>query len=206
MAIINSLAIKNGSGQMGGIVYYMLNGQQCTRTLPVIYNDLKSQAQLLQRAKISNMVMSYQLLKDFLKYTKPLCRSTESIYNMFARLVTTFMSTAVQATHKLALAFAYDNYLGSTSWCFINSVTHNPTTYTIAINTGVTVWSVGLKLRILSFNGGSDMQIIQEHVITEDEWLDGIIDFGSLGAFDNMPVCYIYNSNDVGCSNLYFHM
>lgn len=205
MAIIKSVVLENTRGKVGNVIFYRLSGQQIAREWNPAPYDPKTPSQLLQRAKMANAVKCYQIAKPWLQYSKQLCKSTESIYNMFLRNIIQYMPDFDTTNTREAWNYLYEKYIGFTPWLQVYDILHVSHTINVYFDTVSLPYEQDCTITIMSFLASADIHQAVNHVITESEWLAGIVTGISLGAFNYNPAIYIHNSSGVKCSNLVFH-
>ena len=93
-------AVSLNSGRVGNIRYYTKDGNTYTRTISSSVNNPRSEGQMRQRTKVSNLVNNYRMMKPFLAKCFEQSNSCVSIYNLFFK--TSMMCQAVYLTKELA--------------------------------------------------------------------------------------------------------
>ena len=78
-----NVAVALNSGRVGNVRYYTKDGNTYTRTVSSSVNNPRSEGQMRQRTKVSNLVNNYRMLKNFLGKCFQNANSCVSIYNLF---------------------------------------------------------------------------------------------------------------------------
>ena len=78
-----NVAVALNSGRVGNVRYYTKDGNTYTRTVCSNVNNPRSEGQMRQRTKVSNLVNNYRMLKNFLGKCFQNANSCVSIYNLF---------------------------------------------------------------------------------------------------------------------------
>lgn len=103
MAKVKSSGLRNYIGRLAGSVYYMDKGRNISREVAAQVSNPKSQAQMVQRVRLANLVNFYRANKDWmLKYAFEKLVGLQSVYNTFVSLNLT--PTAVPLTKENAAA------------------------------------------------------------------------------------------------------
>jgi hypothetical protein len=205
MAIIKSIVLENTTGRVGNVVFYRLAGQQIAREYNPSPYDPKTPGQIAQRFKVANAVKCYQVASVFLVGAKMLCKSTESIYNMFLRSIIQYMPTIETSSRREAWNAIYEQYIGFTSWLQVYDILHVSHSISVYFDTVGLSYESNCTLKIMSFMASAENNVIINHIVTEAEWLAGRVLNISLGAFDYAPAIYIHSENKLKCSNIVFH-
>ncbi len=204
MAIVTGSIFGKVSGKVGNVVYYDLNGQMVVREYIETINDLNSVPQQNQRAKLQNALILYQYINTFLNKTKPLCSSVESIYNMFLRLTTKWLSTTVLGNAIWIAGNLNGKILGNGNYVTITSTVHDLDGFRVYFNIGAFVWTDDIKIKLFSWQSeGQNAQNIEQS-ITLEQFNTGVFDFGDLGEFNYYPISYIYKTTGSLCSGIAF--
>lgn len=83
MAILNSLIIKGGRKQIGGMVLYSRGGNTIARELAASVSNPRTPAQMEQRVKLSNLVAVYRANSSWMRGAFESKKARESDYNAF---------------------------------------------------------------------------------------------------------------------------
>ena len=83
MAILNSLIIKGGRKQIGGMVLYSRGGNTIARELAASVTNPRTPAQMEQRVKLSNLVAVYRANSSWMRGAFEGKKARESDYNAF---------------------------------------------------------------------------------------------------------------------------
>ena len=95
-----NVAVALNSGRVGNVRYYTKDGNTYTRTVSSSVNNPRSEGQMRQRTKVSNLVNNYRMLKNFLGKCFQNANSCVSIYNLFFQKG--MVCTPVYLTKELA--------------------------------------------------------------------------------------------------------
>ena len=103
MAKVKSSGLRNYIGRLAGSVYYMDKGRNISREVAAQVSNPKTQAQMVQRVRLANLVNFYRANKEWmLKYAFEKLIGLQSVYNTFVSLNLT--PTAVPLTKENAAA------------------------------------------------------------------------------------------------------
>lgn len=103
MAKVKSSGLRNYIGRLAGSVYYMDKGRNISREVAAQVSNPKTQAQMVQRVRLANLVNFYRANKEWmLKYAFEKLVGLQSVYNTFVSLNLT--PTAVPLTKENAAA------------------------------------------------------------------------------------------------------
>lgn len=103
MAKVKSSGLRNYVGRLAGSVYYMDKGRNISREVAAQVSNPKTQAQMVQRVRLANLVNFYRANKEWmLKYAFEKLIGLQSVYNTFVSLNLT--PTAVPLTKENATA------------------------------------------------------------------------------------------------------
>lgn len=103
MAKVKSSGLRNYVGRLAGSVYYIDKGRNISREVAAQVSNPKTQAQMVQRVRLANLVNFYRANKEWmLKYAFEKLIGLQSVYNTFVSLNLT--TTAVPLTKENAAA------------------------------------------------------------------------------------------------------
>lgn len=101
MAKVKSAGLRNYEGRLAGSIYYVVKGQNVAREVAAKVSNPKTQAQMVQRVRLANLVNFYKANKDWmLKYAFEKLVGLQSVYNAFVSL--NLRPTAVPLTKQQA--------------------------------------------------------------------------------------------------------
>ncbi|MCQ2300830.1 MAG: DUF6266 family protein [Bacteroidales bacterium] len=83
MAIVNNLWLRGTKKRLAGTVVYQSMGQTIQRELAAQVTNPRTEAQMQQRVRWSNIVSLYRVLKPMMKYAYEGKKRTQSDYNAF---------------------------------------------------------------------------------------------------------------------------
>ena len=175
MAIIYSVLTGKAKGKIGNIVLATVKGQTTAREYNPNPTYSDSAGQTLQRGRLRNAVLAWQFLNIFLKYAKPLAKSTESVYNAFIRLIVNLLPEISYETRSQAGAQALAELLYAGNYVNIEAVIVDSTEVEVTFNVNYFPWSAGVKLYILNYDSASGYRYVKAVTLTEAQWLAGSI-------------------------------
>lgn len=101
MAKVKSSGLRNYVGRLAGSIYYMDKGRNISREVAAQVSNPQTQAQMVQRVRLANLVNFYKANKDWmLKYAFEKLVGLQSVYNAFVSL--NMRPTAVPLTKQQA--------------------------------------------------------------------------------------------------------
>lgn len=86
MAIVKNFWLKNSTKKLGGAVIYQAMGQTRSRMLAESIANPRTQSQMTQRVKWSNLVNLYRVNRPWMKYSFETKKDNQSDYNKFMSL------------------------------------------------------------------------------------------------------------------------
>lgn len=86
MAIVDNFWLKGQRKKLGGSVIYQAMGQTRQRALASEYSNPRTQAQMAQRVRWSNLVNLYRVNANWMKYAFETKKQSQSDYNKFMSL------------------------------------------------------------------------------------------------------------------------
>lgn len=103
MAKVKSSGLRNYVGRLAGSIYYMDKGRNISREVAAQVSNPQTQAQMVQRVRLANLVNFYKVNKEWmLKYAFENLPGLQSVYNVFVSL--NLIPTAVPLTKENAAA------------------------------------------------------------------------------------------------------
>lgn len=159
MAKLPNLWLKGGSQKLGGVVLYQANGQTLARELAASVSNPRTDAQMVQRVKLANVVAVYRSNKNWMRGAFENKKQGESDYNAFvkANLANSLVATSKsQASAGAAVVAPYKITEGSipTVECVLSETVIRTNLYlgNYSITTTSTVGE--LTQALMSNNGG----------------------------------------------------
>ena len=193
MAIIKSVVLEEASGSIDGLVFYQLNGQQVVRSKAVDPYDPKTPAQLAQRAKIANMVFLYSYMSDFVQFRKAEKTQRESLYNLFGRIFTPYLSLPVTKNLVTLLQYLHSKSFGTSNFVNILSTGGSIGSYKTTFETLGIPWAVGHSLVWGGYISGEQSFYQHSRLITEIEWNQGYVRNPNIDYTVPQRFIYFYN-------------
>lgn len=84
MAKVKSAGLRNYVGRLAGSIYYVVKGENVAREVAAQVKNPQSQAQMMQRVRLANLVNFYRANKEWMKkYAFETLTGLKSIYNEF---------------------------------------------------------------------------------------------------------------------------
>lgn len=116
MAIVQNFWLKGSKKRLGGAVLYQAMGQTRARELASEVSNPRTEAQMTQRIKWSNLVAFYRANQSWMKYAFETKKSNQSEYNKFMSLNVTASRIALTkqaAASGACIAYPYTITQGS---------------------------------------------------------------------------------------------
>ena len=99
MAKVKSSGLRNYVGRLAGSIYYIDKGRNISREVAAQVSNPQTQAQMVQRVRLANLVNFYKANKEWmLKYAFEKLVGLQSVYNAFVSL--NLRPTAVPLTKQ----------------------------------------------------------------------------------------------------------
>jgi len=204
MSIINSIVVGKAKGKVGNVVLVNLKGQQVMKSLNTSPHNPKTANQVKSRAKMSNAVMAWQVLNLFLKHINGLRKSTESNYNAFVRLTKNSYSINVNESPFLSVNDLDGQSFGTSNFAKITTNSVSNVEVQVTFNASGIPFMTGTSCRVMSFGTDGSINGIGEKLITEAEWIAGMVIVPNSVSGARYCAAYIYNSAAGKCSDFRF--
>ena len=202
MAIINSVITGKAKGKIGNIVLATVKGQTTAREYNPNPTYSDSAGQTLQRGRLRNAVMAWQFLNLFLKYAKPLAKSTESVYNAFIRLVVNLLPEVAYATRAEAGAQALAELLYAGNFVTLSVPEITDGGGSVAFNTNYFPWQPGVKLFLLNYDSTTGYRYLFVINVSEAEYNNGQVSFNDVSITGDSAACYMLSADGSKMSNI----
>ena len=202
MAIISSVLTGKAKGKIGNIVLATVKGQTTAREYNPNPTYSDSAGQTLQRGRLRNAVMAWQFLDTFLKYAKPLAKSTESVYNAFIRLVVNLLPEAAYETRAEAGAQALAELLYPGNFVTLSAPVLVDHVATISFNSNYFAWEQGVKAVTLFYDPVTGTRNIVVKNITMSEYGSGEIEITDTKMEATSVACYMISADGSKLSNI----
>lgn len=202
MAIINSVLTGKAKGKIGNIVLATVKGQTTAREYNPnpTYSDTAGQS--LQRGRLRNAVLAWQFLNIFLRYAKPLAKSTESIYNAFIRLIVNSLPEIAYATRAEAGGQALAELSYDGNFVTIASVVPGAGETQVTFSSNYFPWVSGVKLVVIDYNVVSGYRYVQVVTIPEADWDSGVISVEGPSILGVSAAAYFISADGSKMSNI----
>lgn len=203
MAIINSVLTGKAKGKIGNIVLATVKGQTTAREYNPNPTYSDTAGQTLQRGRLRNAVLAWQFLNIFLKYAKPLAKSTESIYNAFIRLIVNALPEITYTSRAQAGSQALAELLYPGNYSTISLLVQSAGAVDITFTSNYFPWQSGIKLVILSYDSVGGDRYVKVVSITETVWNAGTLNVTDAGFIDSSMAAYFISADGSKMSNIF---
>lgn len=202
MAIINSVLTGKAKGKIGNIVLATVKGQTTAREYNPNPTYSGTAGQTLQRGRLRNAVLAWQFLNIFLKYAKPLAKSTESVYNAFIRLIVNALPEIAYSTRAEAGAQALAELLydGSFTTLSVPEITGGGAG--VAFNANYFPWVAGIKAVFINYDSATGYRYVIVQDVDEADYNDGTLVFTDAKITGDSGACYMISADGSKMSNI----
>jgi hypothetical protein len=205
MAIIESIVLENGSGKIGNLVVYQINGQTVARSYVEHVNDLKSAAQLNNRAKMYNAVKSWQFLLPFFANINYLRSPIQTNYNAFVSLSKWIFETYLGGTPSECAAMLDQNSFGNSLFCIAGINDWTGALLRFNFDTLGNPYEINTFARMVTFNEVSGVKSLEVVEVLEADWTNGYVNFPNTPSSLGTTGTYIYKSDSSKGSTISFN-
>ena len=203
MAIINSVLTGKAKGKVGNIVLATVKGQTTAREYNPNPTYSETAGQTLQRGRLRNAVLAWQFLDIFLRYAKPLAKSTESVYNAFIRLIVNALPEITYESRVEAGSQALAELLYAGNYSTISLLAVSPGEVDVTFSKNYFAWQSGIKLILLSYDvvsGGRFLKVVE---ISEVAWNAGALHVADARILDSSAAAFIISADGSKMSNIF---
>lgn len=102
MAIIRNVVMRGASKRLGGVIFYTRSGETVARELAPAVSNPRTEVQMTQRIKLSNVVSAYKANKSWMAGAFEDKPEKESDYNAFVRMNLTNSKVALDKSQAAA--------------------------------------------------------------------------------------------------------
>ena len=142
MAIIQSILVGKGKGKIGNVVLSGLKGQTVAKQFNSSPSNPRTVAQTANRVKMTNAVLAWQFLANFMSNAKGLRKQLESVYNAFVRSIVNDMNTVIEVSRGVAAKSALNLGLMTGGWFDLEVSLLEAGTITVKVANSGVAWSV----------------------------------------------------------------